>query len=784
MGKEILSNVEINKDGSITIGKGVDAIKIKGSNLAITEPATKVAGNYPDMYPWDGSTIVYPIEDIDTGLDPTYPPDNVPVARLPKVIRDLKVGAVVTTTIPAVFYEGVTNGDLVTLDTDTMNWKVASVPENVTPSDPVEEVDQIFYGIANTTSNSVQVSAVINCKDWNLEVGQAYYLDKDNPGKVSTVDSGVFVGYALGSSTMFFAPMANRFDRWADRLRAIAKEAEEKLTKKLAEVDAAIVAADERITALDEEVDRQIAQAIADLQAEFKAADAVLKDFVVDEDKKISDRLDEAIAALNKAIADGDDLVRAELAEAKAELESKLAAIVSQHTQDVTDIRTTMANNKTELQTAITAVESSLAEYKTEVAQKFTDVSERFDEVAANFTTVNSSITNLTNAVTTINSTIDGIQEKITTIETNTEGVTKGALDGLSTRVTAAETDIDAVEAELVTVKATADTNKTDVEKLKTDVAAASTDIEAIDTRVTALEGEMDTAQSDIEALKAGGGGEAAVPNNVLLTSSVRIDVYVDSISGEDASDPTGMPGDAGKAGSDTAPYKTFEHALKELNRVISTNIKYAAALKTIRLKKGGTYPLGGGSRDFFSVGTLYIDAYGDSEALPIIVPSSGQTGVSFSSSTRIQLYNLVVRGDILFNRVSYASTSNVTCNSITADSGTTLLVVGALVLGIEDIEYPNRGLIRSTFNSSVLAKDSGQVTTTITGMYSSFLTLANFDSSIRITIPSDRIVAKEGCAAASVNGRSYVEFTKIPSTHFTGGSTVSEDSIMTFMAG
>lgn len=775
MGKEILSNVEINKDGSITIGKGVDAIKIKGSNLAITEPATKVAGNYPDMYPWDGSTIVYPIEDIDTGLDPTYPPDNVPVARLPKVIRDLKVGAVVTTTIPAVFYEGVANGDLVTLDTETMNWKVASVPENVTPSDPVEEVDQIFYGIANTTSNSVQVSAVINCKDWNLEVGQAYYLDKDNPGKVSTVDSGVFVGYALGSSTMFFAPMANRFDRWADRLRAIAKEAEEKLTKKLAEVDAAIVAADERITALDEEVNRQIAQAIADLQAEFKAADEVLKDFVVAEDKKISDRLDEAIAALNKAIADGDDLVMAELAEAKAELEAKLATIVAQHTQDVTDIRTTMANNKTELQTAITAVESSLAEYKTEVAQKFTDVSERFDEVAANFTTVNSSITNLTNAVTTINSTIDGIQEKITTIETNTEGVTKDALEGLSTRIGAAETDIDAVEAEIATVKATAGTNKTDVEKLKTDVGAAVTDIEAIDTRVTTLEVEMDTAQADIEALKAGGGGEVAIPSNVIRSSNTSLQVSVDSESGVDTSVESGyIIGESGKPGSLEAPFKTVGFAMAEANKFLLTASGNKYAVK-ISLKKGGTYPLADNS--IKCVNPLEVSAYGEG-ASPIVTPFEGKE-LYFGGYGRVDVQDITVQAYLICDEAIKYKLTNIACVGINA-IGARVEIGGETILGVTGLVSGPEGMI-TCVNGAFVSVSGTSLTTP------AFIRV--FDLHNRSTcichLKDDQIHLEETPAACWAKNGSFMQFTSASGSIFGNKEgEVSSDSTLVFMAG
>lgn len=204
---EIINGIRIvhTPDGLI-VGEGIEAVLIRGQNLKLSDASTWIQGHYPDTYPFSAPHR-HPEEDVykDFSLNPDFPPDGIPLDRLPKIIRELKKIVAGTSSVATSFPSSVKDGDLVTWDTSKKQYVPASCPK--TKADIAAGL--FFNGVADLDTNTVITSSTVTHDGWNLITGQKYFLDCSKPGKLTTTDTGYFVGIAQGPHTMFFAPLAD-----------------------------------------------------------------------------------------------------------------------------------------------------------------------------------------------------------------------------------------------------------------------------------------------------------------------------------------------------------------------------------------------------------------------------------------------------------------------------------------------------------------------------------------------------------------------------------------------
>lgn len=220
---EVINGVPITytKDGVI-VGEGLEAVLIRGQNLKLSDPSNLLQGKYPDYYPFNAPHR-HPEEDtyINFSTDPDFPPDGIPLDRIPKVIRELKKLVSSTTVVKASLASGVQDGDLVKLQAN------GSYAPATCPSTKADIVSGLFFnGVADTATGSVITSSTVTNDKWNLQTGKKYYLDCSRPGKLTTTDTGYFVGIAQGPHTLFLAPLADSAEALITALeQGLAKEA-------------------------------------------------------------------------------------------------------------------------------------------------------------------------------------------------------------------------------------------------------------------------------------------------------------------------------------------------------------------------------------------------------------------------------------------------------------------------------------------------------------------------------------------------------------------------------
>lgn len=225
---------EVN--GKLVIGQGIDAFQVavtKDGKLAVEDPTTRIAGHYPDMYPWNAPEG-YPDMAISFAKDGSYPPDNIPVSCLPGAIRALKQLVLHTSTgvdTPPVddpqtsLASDVEDGDLVVIAADGL-WHKATVPTLEEPTPPVigggEGAEtspmestllsgiwrefspetyklatmMLFSGVYIERLGQVVTNNYVTHSDWSFDSGAVLYLDTDRPGKLTTEDTGYPVGSA------------------------------------------------------------------------------------------------------------------------------------------------------------------------------------------------------------------------------------------------------------------------------------------------------------------------------------------------------------------------------------------------------------------------------------------------------------------------------------------------------------------------------------------------------------------------------------------------------------
>lgn len=227
---EMLNGIKVTytKEGVI-VGEGIEAVLIRGQNLKLSDPANFVQGHYPDNYPFSAPHR-HPEEDtyINFSLDPDFPPDGIPLDRLPKVIRELKKIVAGTTSVKTEFSSSVKDGMLVVWDDQTQQY----VPASCTSS-RADVADGLFFnGVADLDTSSVITSSTVTNESWKLEEGKKYYLDCSNPGMLTTVDTGYFVGIAQGPNTLFLAPLANSAEALITALETGLKALEDRLDKR------------------------------------------------------------------------------------------------------------------------------------------------------------------------------------------------------------------------------------------------------------------------------------------------------------------------------------------------------------------------------------------------------------------------------------------------------------------------------------------------------------------------------------------------------------------------
>lgn len=203
----ILNGVQITKTPEgLLVGTGLDQVLIRGSNLKVSDAASWIAGHYPDNYPFSAPHR-HPEEDTyrNFALDANFPPDGIPLDRLPRVIRELKKMVAGSSSVQTTFPSTVKDGDLVVWDASARTYKPATCPAG-----RANIAAGIFFnGVADLSTNSVLLSSTVTHKAWNLQTGQKYFLDCSNPGKLTTTDTGYFVGIAQGPQTLFLAPLAD-----------------------------------------------------------------------------------------------------------------------------------------------------------------------------------------------------------------------------------------------------------------------------------------------------------------------------------------------------------------------------------------------------------------------------------------------------------------------------------------------------------------------------------------------------------------------------------------------
>ena len=292
----------IYRDGDeIVLGRGADAIRIKGKDLQVRDASTHVAGHYPDTYPWD-TPHRHPEWDVrrNHACDLRFPPDNIPVAAIPAAIRELKRLAIGGWIVNAPVSEDLLEGAIVCWDTTMEMWVAALAGDLSTPTEPVEpekpgcgcgcncgttlpplpdtdlppdvpskpvapvklpctdfdpRLDKApseafqpaFMGVV-IGGNGVQTHGVVRHPSFNFPARTPLYLSATDPGHVTEENTGVFVGTVLVPGVLLLNVYAQIFDNYLalvkDELRAKIECEMKQLTSLAENLAAAIEAGD------------------------------------------------------------------------------------------------------------------------------------------------------------------------------------------------------------------------------------------------------------------------------------------------------------------------------------------------------------------------------------------------------------------------------------------------------------------------------------------------------------------------------------------------------------
>lgn len=261
---------------TLVIGRGTDAIKVKakGGNLILEDGTPRVAGHYPDMYPW-ATPHMHPEEDVyrNFACDLAFPPDNIPVAAIPRAIRELKRLAIGGWVVNAPVSEDVAEGTIVRWDDAQQMWVPAlaidlseldkpsqgddsgctcpvpplpdtDVPpagETVPPVEvqmpctdfdkkleksPTQAFSPAFMGVA-LSANGVQTHGVVRHSSFNFPARTPLYLSATDPGRVTDKDTGVFVGTVLVPGVLLLNVYGQIFERY---IGVVKEELVDKIT--------------------------------------------------------------------------------------------------------------------------------------------------------------------------------------------------------------------------------------------------------------------------------------------------------------------------------------------------------------------------------------------------------------------------------------------------------------------------------------------------------------------------------------------------------------------------
>lgn len=253
----------ICQDGDeIILGRGADAIRIKGKDLKVVDASNHVRGHYPDMYPWD-TPHRHPEWDVrrSHACDLCFPPDNIPVAAIPAAIRELKRLAIGGWIVNAPVSEDLLEGAVVRWDATAEMWVAAiagdlaspsnqpeekpgcncgcpipPLPDSDLPSDvpskpvtpvqlpctdfdpkldkaPSEAFQPAFMGVV-ISGNGVQTHGVVRHASFNYPARTPLYLSATEPGHVTEKNTGVFVGTVLVPGVLLLNVYAQIFDNY------------------------------------------------------------------------------------------------------------------------------------------------------------------------------------------------------------------------------------------------------------------------------------------------------------------------------------------------------------------------------------------------------------------------------------------------------------------------------------------------------------------------------------------------------------------------------------------
>lgn len=222
---EIVNGVRVvHTPEGLVVGEGIERVLIRGVGLKISDASNFIQGHYPDTYPFSAPHR-HPEEDIyiNFSLDPDFPPDGIPLDRLPKVIRELKKLVAGTTAVKTTFPSSVKDGMLVVWNEQKKQYVPATCP--AARADIAAGL--FFNGIADLATNSVITSSTVTNNSWNLVEGKKYFLDCSRPGYMTDKDTGYFVGIAQGPHTIYLAPLADSAESLITALEVGLKAEEE-----------------------------------------------------------------------------------------------------------------------------------------------------------------------------------------------------------------------------------------------------------------------------------------------------------------------------------------------------------------------------------------------------------------------------------------------------------------------------------------------------------------------------------------------------------------------------
>lgn len=347
------TSLPVHADGdTLVIGRGTDAIKVKakGGNLILEDGTPRVAGHYPDMYPW-ATPHMHPEEDVyrNFACDLSFPPDNIPVAAIPRAIRELKRLAIGGWVVNAPVSEDIAEGAIVRWDDAQQMWVpalvsditapvepstpgegegtclVQSLPDTDLPSDvetvppaqvempctdfdekleqsPTQAFAPVFMGVA-LSANSVQAHGVVRHSSFSYPARTPLYLSATNPGRVTDKNTGVFVGTVLVPGVLLLNVYGQIFERYIEVVK-------EELVDKISCTMERLVEMGKVIGKAIEAGDSANAEALKTLEEFIKTRLQTLQSFL-DTVNRQYEELQVDIDALAKDVADLKDAVDA-----------------------------------------------------------------------------------------------------------------------------------------------------------------------------------------------------------------------------------------------------------------------------------------------------------------------------------------------------------------------------------------------------------------------------------------------------------------------------------------